>query len=485
MAETTIPKEEAVEVTTTETSIVPEPEHQGPILKPPKKKRKWKRWVFLAIVLLLVSMMVYGTIAAALAKPVVLFTPSTAEDIDQIISTSGTISSDQTKSYFLATPVRVTQLNFSRGDQVKKGDVIAVFDLSDLQSSLRKAEIQLENAKLNYEDTLENLDDSTVDLYNVSRQLRQLNSKLTNVELAIANYGITVGDPDIDSLWGYYTEDELGAMRVELATQVGALSAQRKQLRELDMSENAMKQLDNNLETLELTVNDAKRMINLTGGSIVAEFDGVLTEMNMVEGGQAGGVGSVAKIESNEVLKVQFSLNKYDIQSLEVGQEAEVTFGKHVLQGTVDHIDGAATTTATGAVVMATVKVEDPEHLLKLGMEADLDILTDSRSQAVAVPATTVKTDKTGDYVYILKPTTGEEAKAGEYDMIKTYIKVGISDDTYMEVLEGVSVGDLIATVVPKGVEGGIVVNGIEGNSSGGMLTLPGGITIEQPEHME
>lgn len=484
----------------TETTVNPTPEivptqaapaPTGPVLKPPKKKRKWKRWVLLALVLVVAGFIAYGAIAAALAKPVVLYASATREDIDSVISATGSILSEQTKTYFIPATVKVKEVNFRRGDQVQKGDVIATFDLSDLQSSYRKAEIALENATLQYEDTLEDLDDSTYSLNQVSTKIRRANAEMTDLEIAYKYHpdnfggGSTIDDRDIRTLIDNYSAQELYAMMGAKGQEIAALVQQRDGLRRLDMSDNQLKQLDNNLETLRLQVEDVRRMLTQSQGGLVADFDGVLTQLNLVEGATLTPGLSAAVLEGNQEVSLSFSLNKYDIQRLALGQPATITFGRRTLTGTVVHIDGAATAVGGSPAVLARVLAQDPEHLLKLGMEADLDILADSRKGTVAVPIETVKTDRGGDYVYILTPTTGEKAKAGEFDLIKTYITLGISDDSFLEVLEGVSEGDLVATVVPKGIEGGAVVTGIPGSSSGGMLQLPGGMTVQQPHTME
>ena len=60
------------------------------------------------------------------------------------------------------------------------------------------------------------------------------------------------------------------------------------------------------------------------------------------------------------------------------------------------------------------ITVEDPDGVLKLGMDADADILTAQAEGAVAVPVEAVKTDKDGDYVYTVAPSANaEEAQAG------------------------------------------------------------------------
>lgn len=481
-----------------ETTTVAPVEHQeqpaspapaaGPILKPPKKKRKWGRWVLLVVALLIVGLVVYTSIMAALAKPVVLYQPAAAQDIDSIISTSGTIAAQDTHTYFVPAQVKVKAVNFKRGDQVKKGEVIATFDMSDLQISLEKARLSMENAQLQYDQTMEDVDESSNELYELNKTIRKENAKLTNLEMAYKYYDVGhTGDPDIDKLIAAYVDNKDGLYDdwQKQGQAVAGLMAQRSALRNLEMDESQQKIMDNNLALQKLQYDEVAKMVNESQGGIIAEFDGILTQLNLVEGATVSPGMTAAVLEKNEDIKITFSLNKYDIQSLALGQPATVTFGGHKLTGTVTRIDGAATTVGASAVVMAEVSVEDPDHLLKLGMDADLDILTASRQGTVAVPIETVKTDKAGDYVYILTPTQGEKAKQGEFDFAKVYIEAGISDDSYMEILSGVEAGDLVATVTPKGVESGAVVTGIPGTSSGGMLQLPGGITVEQPDTME
>ena len=481
---------ETTNLATAVTQEVPAiPQEQSPVLKPPKKKRRWGRWVVLVVVLVLVGLVVWSTIMAALAKPVVLYQPAVRQDIDAVLSATGTIGAQQTKTYYAPTQVKVAAVNFEQGDRVQKGDVIATFDLSDLRISLEQARLTLENAQLQYDQTMEDVDESSNELYELNKTIRKENAKLTNLELARDYYqdgqGHT-GDPEIDDIIAAYPDfDDLYAAWEAQGAYVAQLMAQRQTLRNLEMDETQQKILDNNLALQQLQYDQVAKLVSETQGGLVAEFDGILTQLNLQEGATVSGGMVAAVLEDNNSLSIRFSLNKYDIQDLALGQTAQVTFGNQRLTGSVTRIDGAATTTGSASGVGAEVSVEDPDHLLKLGMEADLDILTASRQGVVAVPIETVKTDKTGDYVYVLTPTQGENAKEGEFDFTKVYITAGISDDRFIEILSGVEEGDLVATVVPTSLESGAVVTGIPGSSSGGMLQLPGGITVQQPDTME
>ena len=111
------------------------------------------------------------------------------------------ITPSGTRSYFVPGSVRVEKVNFKQGDRVKKGDVIATFDLTDLQRSLKKAELTLENAQLQYDDTMEDLDNSTQELYDINKEIRRLEARETTYKLAYDYFDrYPTNDPEIDAI---------------------------------------------------------------------------------------------------------------------------------------------------------------------------------------------------------------------------------------------------------------------------------------------
>ena len=111
----------------------------SPAPKKPRKKRKLGKWIFLGLVAALIVFLAYNGMKAAGAKPLVTYDQAVTQDIDATLSVSGTITPSGTRSYFVPGSVRVEKVNFKQGDRVKKGDVIATFDLTDLQRSLKNA----------------------------------------------------------------------------------------------------------------------------------------------------------------------------------------------------------------------------------------------------------------------------------------------------------------------------------------------------------
>ena len=472
------------ETTELEKAAVPAQEPAALPPKKPKKKRKLKKWVVLGVLVLAAGLIGYSTLQAAMAKPVVYYEAASVRDIDSTLSVSGTLTAAETRSYFVPGSVKVAKVNFKKGDAVKAGEVIAAFDLSDLQVSLEKARLNLENAQLQYEDTMDDLDNSSQELYDVNKEIRKLEAKETTYKLAYDYFNrYPTGDREIDGLIEAYGGGDNGdgdssAMYDAWQGVVSELTAkmgERSALRAADLSENNQKVLDNNLALQQIEYDEIAKMVNESQGGIVAEFDGIVTDLSLVEGATVSAGMDAVTVASTEGVLLRFSVGKFDVDRIQVGQPAQVTFGSKELTGTVTHLDGAATLQTTGTttstVLQGEITVEDPDGVLKLGMDADADILTAQAEGAVAVPVEAVKTDKDGDYVYTVAPSANaEEAQAGIWQLRKVYVTSGIFDDSYIQITQGLSEGDLVCTSLPSSVEDGALVTALPTGETAALL---------------
>ena len=132
----------------------------------PKKKRRWKKFVFagaalaaavgVGIKLLLPG---GGTPAAETA-----YTTAAVERMDVSSSITGSGTLEAADSYSVSTLVEGTILTaaFEEGDQVEEGTVLYTIDSSDAASSLEQAQISLNQSERSYQNTMESLEDLTV-----------------------------------------------------------------------------------------------------------------------------------------------------------------------------------------------------------------------------------------------------------------------------------------------------------------------------------
>ncbi|MNO67423.1 putative efflux system component YknX [compost metagenome] len=134
-------------------------------------------------------------------------------------------------------------------------------------------------------------------------------------------------------------------------------------------------------------------------------------------------------------LKVTLSLSRYDAAKVTIGQDAVIKNNGKEYKGKVSYISPTAevakTSTSGEANLSVDINITDVNPELKIGFEADVDILLNEAKNVIKVPTESLKTDKTGkSVIYIV-----EDNKAVEKEVTK-----GIQSDTEVQV-EGVTTG--------------------------------------------
>ena len=94
-----------------------------------EKKKKIRRRVIAGVLAaLVVAFFVRNSMMAKNAAPMVTTVAVTTGDVEQILSTGGTVKSDEKRTYFAPLSVEVGEVMVSTGDTVKKGDVMLTFE---------------------------------------------------------------------------------------------------------------------------------------------------------------------------------------------------------------------------------------------------------------------------------------------------------------------------------------------------------------------
>lgn len=79
-------------------------------------------------------------------------------DVQQTVEASGTVVSEESKTYFSPVNARVDKVDFKEGDTVKAGTELVAFDRKDLEREEKKAELNVESGKLDMQNTLNKSD---------------------------------------------------------------------------------------------------------------------------------------------------------------------------------------------------------------------------------------------------------------------------------------------------------------------------------------
>ena len=75
-------------------------------------------------------------------------------DVTQEVDASGTVESNETKTYFSPVNAKIDKMDVEVGDSVKKGTQLITYNLEDLEKEDQKAELNQKSGELDYENTV-------------------------------------------------------------------------------------------------------------------------------------------------------------------------------------------------------------------------------------------------------------------------------------------------------------------------------------------
>lgn len=417
------------------------------------------------------------------------------------IDVTGNVKGEEELTYYADVTAPISYLDLTVGDVVNAGDQLVAYDTSDLERSSaqarltkdmgisnEKGQVQASNENQARYNKAANDEQIYMYLYNAVR----MNSDQINQEQYQENWDIKCQYDSIQkSIADKYkkiqektneqnsTNDE--KRKKELANEIGELQIDVKRLekdlatlppQEMNPEEYAKstydanwmeditrnwtqsttvknayeakilnkyqkEELEKNNELKELALEIAEDDLLKAQTGIFADFQGVVTDLQVKQGAVVSKGTPLFTIESNDSLKVAAQVSKYDIGKVKLGQNAVISIAGHDYAGSVSEIKQfAQSENGDKAKVTVYVHIDEPDENVYLGLEADVTILADEKEKALAVPIECLYTDDEGDYSYVIKNGVVE----------KCYFTAGIKTDTLVEVISGLNKEDVVIT---------------------------------------
>ena len=262
--------------------------------------------------------------------------------------------------------------------------------VSDAQRSYDRAVADLDRARANAVDTA--------------------TERLTSAQNAFADAQRAYEKALSDKLRAIDGDFDSGESRMDSARR-----AYEDSLRQLESSQNSVRSAQNTLAqaeekpatqgtNVELQELSLERLNDqLAEGKIVATADGVITEINVKVGATPSGI--IFVIEDTENLHVSARVREHSISSVAPGQRAVITTdatGDAEYGGVLSYISPKAVSAAGSTSVEFEVQaaLDDPDTIIRIGMNAFLNIITDHASDVYAVPNSVIVTNENGSFVY-------------------------------------------------------------------------------------
>ena len=144
-------------------------------------------------------------------------------------------------------------------------------------------------------------------------------------------------------------------------------------------------------------------------------------------------------ISGDTSMLLSVSVDELDINSVEQGQTAQVTFDAiedKTFEGTVTKVGNTAS--ASGGVAKYTVEITIPkDEEMKAGMNASATITIEEKENIVTIPVNALQ--ERGEEVFVYTEQDDEGNLSGEQQ-----VTTGLSDGENVEITEGLSEGDVV-----------------------------------------
>ena len=352
------------------------------------------------------------------AEAAYIETKPTRRSITNIYSEDGTV--EAAESYQVKSLVRgdVLTADFEEGDMVQEGDVLYTIDSADAVNSVERAQLTLSQAQRDYEDA-------------VDAQYVRTGIGGTVVSIAAAPGDVVTAGQEIATI-----RDE-SAMLLTLDFPAA------------DAAQFAAEQAADSLRSAELSMEDAEN--TLDDYTITAPISGTVIMKGVQAGETIGADTSTSEvlciIHDLSYLEMEIAVDELDILSIQKGQQATIVadaLEDETFTGVVTNVSSNGTTTSGTTTYPVTIRIDDYGELMP-GMNATVSIVVDSAENALSIPNGAVVR---GGYVLV---TADSPSAANAADMAApdgyVYVRVetGVSDDSYVEVVSGLTEDDTVA----------------------------------------
>lgn len=441
-----------------------------------------KKWIIIIAVILVAAIGIGAVVVNATKKEEVTVSGTISyvekRTIANSINGNGVVEAASKEDITGGTyGMKVKSVYVQEGDVVQKGDIICVFDTTDVEE--RIVDLQEQAIEAENERTKQNAeyDQQMIDAVNDKNE--QINTAKSN--LAEAEGTLLTEKAELASLEAEYAALSDADKSSEAGVQLRQLINTQKAT--VDTAQSRVDTYKDRIESLEkqdttASISDAKDAYNervtssvesqvdqiyelaeqVEDATIRANMSGVVTAINVTEGSNFNG-GAVASIESLDAFIIEAQIEEYDIPDIKEGMkvlvktdatrdaelEGVVTYvapratnsGSSSMAGFSSMLSGVDTSSFTGggsgsATYLVKVALNEPNERLRLGMNAKVSIITEESVDTWSVAYDAVYTREDGT-TYLEKIVGKDED--GNILTEELNVEIGLQGTYYVEVI--------------------------------------------------
>ena len=348
--------------------------------------------------------------------------------IKKTVEETGTVFSKRVNTFYSDMSQRVDTLNVSVGDKVKKGDIVLVYE-NNYGLEIERANKQIEAITASYNESVKG-----ADFQEISNLKLNISTIETNLGFARSN---------LEKVETLYKNNAVS--QVEYDEAKNNVAVLENQLQEANnnysmiiqgVSSNVKKQYEAQID--EVVIQKQILEKNMEQSSIRAEFDGVITELNVHQGSMTQAGVPVVEIQDDLSLGIYVEVLAEDAMEVIKGMAFNVVDdGEVIKELSISRIYPKAQAKISDlGVEQKRVRIEADldETDYKLGSEVDVEIVLQEKNNVLLVDKDAVYEKENIKYVTVVNGKNETE----------TEITTGLEDDKNIEVLSGLKENDVV-----------------------------------------
>ena len=202
-------------------------------------------------------------------------------------------------------------------------------------------------------------------------------------------------------------------------------------------------------EINEMEKEDAGKSLEKASDGIIADFDGIISEVGVVQGQSLLEGTQLFTLQSSDRLKVTVPVTKYDLGQVKTGLKAQITINGNTYDGSVTKISKIAGKNEKGAsTIDVEVHIDNPDDQVYIGIEGKVKIECETVQDAMVLPFSCVNYDTKGSFCYVVEDGV----------VVRRDVVTGISSDTKIQIVSGISKDDVVISEVTSDITEGMSV---------------------------
>lgn len=361
-------------------------------------------------------------------------------NIQNSVTATGTIEAVTTVTVGTQVSGIVNHLYVDYNSVVKKGQVIAELDKTNLLSQLYSTKAALASAKANVASAQDNVLKAQADLRSAEANIGYQRANFNRYTTLYKKGLISATEYENARLTYQQAEASVAAYHQQVAQARSQVVTARQQVAQSQEQ-----------------VNQAQT--NLGYATITSPIDGVVISKSVEEGQTVAASFStpelftIAKDLTN--MRVIANVDEADIGDVKVGERVAFTVDAYpddTFHGKVTQVRQKATTTNNVVTYEVVISANNADLKLKPGLTANVTIYTQERAGVVSIPSKALRFTPTKETVgkeYIIQDVANAKNKVWtlEGNVLKAHsVNIGMTDGNHTEVLSGIAKGKKVIT---------------------------------------